>query len=58
MKRNVTVELILDMRKGDKVVVKPLGDVVVSEGGRIVVINSYNVVVESWFCLFEKFIAG
>jgi len=37
---------------------KPLGDVVVSEGGRIVVINGHNVVVENWFCLFEKFIAG
>jgi len=34
LKRNVTVELILDTRKGDKVVMKPLGDVVVSKVGQ------------------------
>ena len=33
MKRNATVELILDTRKGDKVVVKPLGGVGVSKVG-------------------------
>ena len=46
------------MRKGDRVVIKPLGDVVLSKGDRTAVTNRYNVVVESWFCLFGKFIAG
>jgi len=58
LKRNATVEPILDTRKVDKVVVKPLRDVVVSKGGRTVIINGHNVVVESWLCLFGKFIPG
>ena len=33
MKRNATVELILDTRKGDKVVMMPLGDVGASKVG-------------------------
>jgi len=56
LKRNATVELILDTRKGGNVVIKPLGDIVASKGGRTVVINGHNVVVESRFYLFEKLI--